>query len=148
MTAPTRMKISDSGAAAACQRVMRSTMTYGKMLKASPKNARTKMPTDPVNGTHAHEQGECPGPGPGLKPGDVAAEHHALRERRDQRAGMEGAVPPAFLNGARLHAEVEGDASQDEPDQHDRHRQVKLAEDDAVRDWKRRQQQAYAEDQP
>src|SRR5882762_5869775 len=53
MTAPTRMKISDLGAAAACQRVMRSTMTNGKMLKASPKNARAKMPADPANGTHA-----------------------------------------------------------------------------------------------
>src|SRR5438309_9504132 len=53
MSAPTRMNISDLGAAAACQRVMRSTMTNGKMLKASPKNASTKIPAVPANGSHA-----------------------------------------------------------------------------------------------
>src|SRR6266853_879227 len=168
MTAPTRMKISDSGAAAACQRVMRSTMTYGKMLKASPKNARTKMPTDPVNGTHAQAssaRGWCRSVTPTitnstavisgtgasstmlgnenhlwntkLLTSGVATEMAAMpaaashRLRRAQATARRCSSPSVFMSG-----------------QHDRHRQVKLAEDDAVRDWKRRQQQADAEHQP
>ncbi len=83
-----------------------------------------------------------------LETRDVQAEHQALREGGQQRAGVERAVPPRFVVSARFHAEVERHAAQDQPRQHQRHGQVELGQDHAVRNRKGHQQQAHAKHQP
>jgi hypothetical protein len=99
-------------------------------------------------------QGERNQQGEGLvtealaKAGDIAAQHPALRQGGDQRAGKEAAVPQILVVIARLDAEVEGHAAQDQADQHGRHRQVERAEDLAVRLRKGDQQNAYPQHQP
>ena len=72
----------------------------------------------------ADEAGEEHVDGAALKANDEETEHVALRQRGEQRTRAESPVPPRPVLVLRLEAEVEGDATDDKPKQHRRHRQV------------------------
>ena len=78
----------------------------------------------------------------------VDAEHEALRGRGQQRPEVERAVPRPAVVVVCFNPEVERHAAQDQPDQHEGHRQVEAAQDHAVRFGERDQQDADAEHQP
>ena len=78
---------------------------------------------------------------------DEAAEHQALGHGREQRAVVERLVPE-MTAGARLEAELEGDAAQDERDQHDQERQVGAREDHRIGEREGAEQGRPAEHQP
>jgi hypothetical protein len=63
-------------------------------------------------------------------------------------ASVEQPVPQLLVPALGLDAQLEGDAAQHQAHQHGGHRQVERAEDLAMRDRERHQQQADAEHQP
>ena len=75
------------------------------------------------------------------------AEHHALREGRDA-ASRNGRRSPSRLRALGLEAELEGDAAEDERDQHRGDRQVEGRHQDRVGEVEDREEPAAAEDEP
>ena len=75
------------------------------------------------------------------------AEHHSLRENCDERANLEGAVPERTAD-AILKAKLEGDAAEDERDQHHQDWEIHGGYDDGESQRKRREEGDAAEDQP
>jgi hypothetical protein len=97
---------------------------------------------------HRRQRREGIGGGRLFEPHHVEAQHEALRERRHQRAGEEQPVPQRLVMVARLGAELEGDAAQDEAHQHHEDRQVERREDHPVRLREGHEQEAHGEHQP
>ncbi len=71
----------------------------------------------------------------------------ALRQRGKHRAQGEGQVPgPAIAFG--LEAELEGDAAQDQPDQHENDGDIERRQHDGISEREGREQAAAAEHEP
>ena len=78
---------------------------------------------------------------------DEGAHDGALHQRGEHRAQTEGHVPQKAV-ALRLEAELEGDAAQDEPDQHQDDGDVERGQHDGISERKGREQPASAQDQP
>ncbi len=78
---------------------------------------------------------------------DEGAEHHPLGKRRQRRAIAEAVIPRGAVLGV-LVAELEGDAAEDERQQHHQNGEIDRRDDDREGERKRRQQRQAAEHEP
>jgi len=105
--------------AAASHRLRRAQATARRcsspsVFMSSQHAAEQRVPGGPLQGSTPNRTRRMPMPGPGLKPGDVAAETSRLaRAPRSSEPAMK--APSTSFPNCALHAEVEGDASQDDP---------------------------------
>src|SRR5271167_3717586 len=81
------------------------------------------------------------------EPLNKGAEHHALRENRDKRTDLKGTIPKGAPD-AILEAKLEGDAAEDERDQHHQDRKVYGRYDNGKSQRKRREEGDAAKHQP
>jgi hypothetical protein len=79
---------------------------------------------------------------------DVEPQHEALGECGRQRAGKEGPVPALLVRKRRLGAELEGDPTQDQPDEHDGDGQIERGQDLPMSQGKCHQQDADCKHEP
>ena len=77
-----------------------------------------------------------------------SAKRYSLRQRRKPRTARERNVPAIALALGGAPAEFEGDAAEDQADQHRNHRGVERGHQDGVGQRKRRHQAAAAQYQP
>ncbi len=114
-------------------------------LEDQPRGTQQHVAAAEAGAHHDREGPECEAR---LEPGDVAPEHHALEERRGERAGPEEPVPQLAVPPFRLHAQLEGHAAQHQSHQHRDHRQVERGQYHSVGPRKSREQDADAQHEP